>query len=70
MEPDGNVEWGEMLDRLSVCMTRQEEAASRQATDDTPSPSPQMDLHNHVAALLVKHGITTWDHLHASFPGI
>ena len=70
MEPDGNEEWGEKLDRLSVCLNRQEEAALRQATVDTGSPSHQTGLHNQVAALLVKHGITTWAHLQASFPGM
>ena len=69
MEPDGSGEWGVMLDRLSVCITGQDEAALRQATADTSSPSHQTDLHNFIAALLVKHGITTWAHLQASFPG-
>ena len=69
MEAGGNEIWGKKLDRLSVCITRQEEAALRQATGDTDSSSHQTDLHNHVAALLVKHGLTTWALLHASFPG-
>ena len=69
MEAGGSEEWGEMLDRLSACITRQEEAALSQAIVNTGSPSHQTDLHTHVAALLVKHGITTWAHLQASFPG-
>ena len=70
MQAGDNEDWEEMLDGLSVCISQQEEAALRQAIVDTGSPSHQTDLHNHVAALLVKHGITTWAHLHASFPGV
>ena len=69
MEAGGSGDWEEMLDRLSVCITWQEEAALRQATADSDSLSHCRDLHNRVAALLVKHGITTWAHLQASFPG-
>ena len=70
MEAGGSGDWEEMLGRLSVCITRQEEAAMRQAAADTGSPGHHTDLHNHVAALLVEHGITTWANLHASFPGV
>ena len=70
MEDGSAEEWEEMLDRLSGCITQQEEAALRQATGDTGSPSHVKDLHNHVAALLVDHGITKWTHLYASFPGV
>ena len=70
MEAGGKEKWEEMLDRLSDCITRQEEGALRLATGNPGSPSHQTDLHNHVAALLVKHGITTLEHLQASFPGV
>ncbi len=61
-------DWRSLLDRLAVLITPQEEAAVRQAAVDKGSPSHLRDLHNHVAALLVKHGLTTWEQLHASFP--
>ena len=70
MGAGGSDDWGVMLNRLAVCITPQEEAALRQAVVDPGSPSHQTRLHNHVAALLVKHGITTWAHLQASFPGV
>lgn len=70
MEAGGEEGWGKSLDRLSVCITQQEEAALRQATGNSGSPGHCTDLLNHVAALLVKHGITMWAHLHASFPGV
>ena len=70
MQAGDSEDWGEMLDRLSVYISQQEEAALRQATADMSSLSHQTDLHTHVAALLVKQGITTWAHLQASFPGV
>ncbi len=68
-DTEDSADWGGMLDRLSHCITPQEEAAIRQAAVDRGSPSHLRNLHNLVAGLLVGHGITTWDHLHASFPG-
>jgi hypothetical protein len=60
--------WGGMLDKLSKCITRQEEVHIRDAAVDRGSPSHLVDLHNHVARLLVKHDITTWHQLRTSFP--
>ena len=70
MEDRSAADWEEMLDRLSVCITQQEEEALRQETAHKGSPSHCTDLHNYVAALLVKHSLTTWAHLQASFPGV
>jgi len=62
-------DWGAMLDRLSNCITPNEEVATRQASVDRGSPTYLRDLHNHVGRLLVKYGITTWHHLRRTFPG-
>ena len=69
MEATASEDWDALLDRLSACITPLEQAAVRQAAVDTGSPSHLKELHNHVAGLLVKYGLTTWNHLHTSFPG-
>ena len=69
VEADGEEFWGALLDRLSELLTPQEEAAVRQVAGDKGSPSNTRELHIHVAGLLVKHGLTTWDLLHTTFPG-
>lgn len=58
-----------MLDRLSHRMSYQEEAEFRRAAMDRRSPTHLRDLHDHVAGLLVKHGIATWNQLHGSSHG-
>ncbi len=65
------VDWSAMLDRLSACITPQEDAAVRRLGRDTTIPAPLLEvrMHNLVAGLLVKHALTTWPQLHASFPG-
>ena len=69
VEAEGEEYWGTLLDRLSELIMPQEEAAVRQAAGDKGSPSHLRQLHNLVAGLLVKHGLTTWPQLHTSFPG-
>ncbi len=69
MQASGDEDWDAVLNKLSACITPQEAAAVRQAAVDTGNPSHLRQLHNHVAGLLVKYGLTTWDQLCTSFPG-
>ncbi len=69
VEAEGEEYWGALLDRLSELITPLEEAAVRQVAGDKGSPSNTRELHIHVAGLLVKHGLTTWNLLHTTFPG-
>jgi len=69
---EGNQQdWGGMLDTLSQVITPLEDMAVRRIASDSSIPSSLLDMRMHrcVAGLLVRHGITTWHHLHVSFPG-
>jgi len=57
-----------MLDRLAQCITPEDEEKARQAAMDRGRPRYSRELHNHVAGLLVKYGVTTWHHLRTHFP--
>ena len=48
MEAPGEEEWGVMLDRLSVCITQQDEAELRQATVDVDSPAIKRTCSHHM----------------------
>ena len=41
----------------------------RRIAGETEVPNHLVVLHRHVAGLLVKHGISTWEQLRANFPG-
>jgi len=41
----------------------------REVAEDQNDPNHLVVLHRHVATLLVKHGISTWEQLRSSFPG-
>jgi hypothetical protein len=59
--------WIGMLNRLSQVITPQQ---VRDAAVDVVGPKNlELHLHNHVAGLMVKHGIATWDQLRTRFPG-
>jgi len=62
-------DWGELLDRLSQSITAEEEQQVREVAEDQNDPNHLVVLHRHVATLLVKHGISTWEQLRSSFPG-
>jgi hypothetical protein len=62
-------DWGVMLDQLCRCIAPQDEAHMRGMAAGLGIPSHLVPLHDHVARLLVKYGITTCFLLRTRFPG-
>ena len=60
--------WKTMLDRLAEVVTAEEKAETRRIVEETDPALREARKSECLVALLVKHAITTQDHLNATFP--
>jgi hypothetical protein len=68
---DVKKEWGTMLDDLCGHATAEEEVIIRQMASSGGGgpPTHLVPLHDYLAGLLVKYGVTTWQQMRTRFTG-